>query len=102
MLHKTLADTLAAPETVYVNCAHPMCGKSTKLDIAALIDRLGPHQGSMHQDLVWLFGCSKCKAAEGRNRRAPFFTCIPDYDGQQRQRNRDWKPTFEKREDDHL
>lgn len=27
---KTLADTLAARETVYVNCGHAMCGKSTK------------------------------------------------------------------------
>jgi hypothetical protein len=25
-----------------------------------------------------------------------FFTCIPDYEGFQRERNRDWKPTFEK------
>lgn len=48
----------------------------------------------MHQDLVGVFGCSKCKA-RGRDRRAPFFRFIPDYEGQQRERNRDWKPTFE-------
>jgi hypothetical protein len=48
----------------------------------------------MHQDLVGLFGCSKCKA-EGRDRRPVFFTCIPDYEGQQRERNRTWKPTFD-------
>jgi hypothetical protein len=52
---KTLADTLATRETVYVNCAHPMCGRSTKLDIEALIRRLGPDHGSMHQDLVGMF-----------------------------------------------
>ncbi|UVC13340.1 hypothetical protein [Mesorhizobium onobrychidis] len=51
MLRKTLADTLAARETIYVNCAHPMCCKSTKLDIQALIDRLGRDHGSMHDDL---------------------------------------------------
>lgn len=56
----------------------------------ALIDRLG----SMRQDLVGLFGCSKCKA-EGRDRRPVFFTFIPDDKSQQRERNRTWKPTFE-------
>jgi hypothetical protein len=76
MPRKTLADTLAARETVYVNCGHPMCCKSTKLDIQALIDRLGSDHGSMHRDLVGLFGCSKCKA-EGRDRRPVFFTFIP-------------------------
>lgn len=55
---KTLADTLAARETVYVNCGHAMCCKSTRLDISALIGRLGPGHGSMHWDLVWLFACS--------------------------------------------
>jgi hypothetical protein len=94
MPRKTLADTLAARETVYVNCGHPMCCKSTKLDIQALIDRLGSDHGSMHRDLVGLFGCSKCKA-EGRDRRPVFFTFIPDDKGQQRERNRTWKPTFE-------
>jgi hypothetical protein len=67
MSEKTLADTLATRETVYVNCGHPMCCKSTRLDIQALIDRLGPDHGSMHRDLVGIFGCAKCKA-EGRDR----------------------------------
>ena len=91
----TLAETLAARESIYVNCGHPLCGSSTKLDIQALVDRLGPNHGAMHPDLVGLFGCSKCKAA-GRDRRPVFFTCIPDYESQQRQRNRDWKPTFDR------
>ena len=93
MSQKNLADTLAARESIYVNCGHPLCGQSTKLDIEALIDRLGPEHGSMHQDLVGVFGCSKCKA-EGRDRRPVFFTCIPDYQAQQEERNRNWKPTF--------
>ncbi|MER9588558.1 hypothetical protein NKI94_07090 [Mesorhizobium australicum] len=88
MPQKTLAETLAARETLHVNCSHPMCCKSTKLDVQALIDRLGADHGSMHQDLVDLFGCSDCKAA-GRERRPVFFTCIPDHEGQQ--------PTFEQR-----
>lgn len=40
MPQKTLAHTLAACETVYVNYGHAICGKSTELDIQALIDRL--------------------------------------------------------------
>ncbi|WP_287376829.1 hypothetical protein [Mesorhizobium sp.] len=95
MPQKTLADTLAARETIHVNCGHPMCCKSMKLDIQALIDRLGRDHGSMHDNLVGLFVCSNCNAA-GRDRRQVFFTCIPDYEGQQRARNRDWKPTFER------
>jgi opacity protein-like surface antigen len=34
MSPKTRADTLAARETVYVNCGHPMRCKSTKLDMS--------------------------------------------------------------------
>ena len=59
----TLANTLAAHESIYVNSGHPMCCKSTKLDIQALIDRLGPNHGSMHQDLV---GCSAARIARLR------------------------------------
>ncbi|WP_095088342.1 hypothetical protein [Mesorhizobium sophorae] len=61
MPQKTLADTLAARETMYANCGHPMCCKSTKLDIQTLIDRLGPNHGSMHWDYgraLRLFGLS--------------------------------------------
>ena len=57
----TLADTLADNESFYVNCGHPMCCKSTKLDIAALIARLGPDHGAMHQDQL------------GKNARSPFL-----------------------------
>ena len=96
MPQKTLADALAARDSMHVNCAHPDCCKSTKLDVQALIDRLGPDHGAMHQDLVGLFGCSSCKAA-GRDRRPVFFTVVPDYAGLDAKRNSAWKPTFEKR-----
>jgi hypothetical protein len=69
MPQKTLADTLAARETMYVNCGHPMCCKSTKLDIQALIDRLGPDHGSMHQDLVGVFGAFVRPAHRGHARQ---------------------------------
>jgi hypothetical protein len=90
---RRFSDTLATRETMYVNCGHPLCCKSTKLDIPALIDRLGPDHGSMHDDLVGVFGCSSCKAA-GRGRRPVYFTVIPDYDGMNAKRNREWKPPF--------
>jgi hypothetical protein len=38
---------------------------------------------------VWLL------KMQGRDRRPVFFTFIPDDKGQQRERNRTWKPTFE-------
>jgi len=72
-MSKTLADILAARESIYVNCAHPMCGQSTKLDVQALIERLGPDHAAMHDDLVRLFGCAKCKAAGRRNGRIIFL-----------------------------
>ena len=91
----TLADTLPANVRFTVNCGHPACCKSTKLDAQALIDRLGPGHGSMHWDLVRLFRCPSCKAA-GRDRRPVLFTFVPDYEGIQAPRNRDWKPTFDR------
>ena len=86
--------TLAARESIYVNCGHPTCSGGKRPDIQALIDRPGPNHGSIHQDLVGLFGCPDCKTA-GRDRRPVFFTCIPDYEGIQQARNCDWKPTFD-------
>ncbi|MCZ8548653.1 hypothetical protein OOJ09_31235 [Mesorhizobium qingshengii] len=94
-MSKTLAETLAANESLSITCGHPACCKSTKLDIQALIDRLGPDHGSMHWDLAELFACNACKA-EGRDRRPVFFTVVPDYDGIQAKSNRDWKPTFDR------
>ncbi|MER9651870.1 hypothetical protein [Mesorhizobium sp. M0199] len=54
MPQKTLADTLAARETAYVNCGHPMCCKIDEARYPALSDRLGRDHGSMRNDLVGL------------------------------------------------
>lgn len=80
---KTLADVLAANESLWVNCSHPLCSHSHQLDVRALADRLGENHGAMHNDLVRLFRCARCKTA-GRDRRAVFFTCIPDYEAANR------------------
>jgi hypothetical protein len=53
---------------------------------------LAKGHGSVHWDLVELFGCSSCKA--GRDRRPVFFTVVPDHEGIQAKSNREWKPTF--------
>jgi hypothetical protein len=77
-MSKTLADVLAANESLSVNCSSPACFHSTKLDVRALAYRLGLDHGAMHDDLVRYFRCAKCDS-EGRPQRPVFFTCIPDY-----------------------
>lgn len=86
MPEKTLADAHAANESLCVNCGHPVCCRSTMLDVRALADRLGADHGAMHHDLVRLFRCQACTDA-GRDRRPVFFTCIPDYSGINQRRN---------------
>ncbi|UCI17042.1 hypothetical protein FJ970_18080 [Mesorhizobium sp. B2-1-8] len=77
-MSKTIADAIRSRETFYVTCGHPMCNHSTQLDLEALGARLGLDHGAMHDDLVKVFRCEKCKQA-GRDQRPVFFTCIPDY-----------------------
>lgn len=78
MPEQTLGRLLAENSSLYVNCAHPMCQRSTKLDLQALADRLGPDHGAMHDHLVRKFRCTKCER-EGRPARPVFFTLIPNY-----------------------
>jgi hypothetical protein len=84
---KTIADLIAANETLFVNCGHAACNHSTQIDLAALATRLGSDHGAMHDDLVRLFRCQRCADAS-RDQRPVFFTCIPDYEGIQRRKNR--------------
>ena len=37
----TIADVIAASDTIYANCSDPRCFASTKLDLDALAARLG-------------------------------------------------------------
>ncbi len=76
----TIADVIAAGDTIYANCSDPRCFAGTKLDLDALADRLGPDHGAMHDDLTPLLKCSQCRA-EGRPHRRPFLTVVPDYTG---------------------
>ena len=66
----TIADVIAAGDTIYANCSDPRCFASTKLDLDALAARLGPDHGAMHDDLTPLLKCSQCRA-EGRPHRRP-------------------------------
>jgi hypothetical protein len=95
-MSKTSLTPRPANETLYVNCSHPSCCRSTRLDVQTLVARLGAAHGSMHWDLCNLFRCWACDAA-GRDRRPVFFTCVPDYEGMERERARNWKPTFKER-----
>ncbi len=96
MPEKTLADTLAANETLYVHCGHPACCKSTKLDVQALIDRLGADHGVDALGFGEPFSDARIARPAGRERRPVFFTCVPDYQRIQAANNMNWKPTFER------
>ncbi|MER9840127.1 hypothetical protein NKJ59_02555 [Mesorhizobium australicum] len=78
MSKKTIADAIKAGESIHVNCGHPMCNHSVKLDLELLGVRLGLDHGAMHNDLFRVFRCERCKLA-GRVQRPVFFTCVPNY-----------------------
>jgi hypothetical protein len=81
----TIADVIAAGDTIYANCSDPRCFASTRLDLQALAARLGPDHGAMHDDLTPLLRCAQCKA-EGRAHCQPFLTVVPDYTGIQQRK----------------
>lgn len=87
----TLSDVLAANQTLYVNCGHPACMNSKKIDVRALADQLGESHGAMHVDLKHLFRCSRCEE-RGLDRRPVFFTLIQDYEADMRSRNQERWP----------
>jgi hypothetical protein len=91
----TIGEMILRGESLYVNCHDPQCQSSAKVDLEALAKRLGWDHGAMHEDLVGLFVCSRCRR-EGRPRAKVGFTCIPDYDGEQRRRRNaePYRPTF--------
>ena len=76
---------LAERTRLFVNCADPRCGHSAEADVHTLAGRLGTDHGAMHDDLVGLFRCRRCKDA-GRARYEVFFTLVPDYGGMDRRR----------------
>ncbi|MER8845951.1 hypothetical protein [Mesorhizobium australicum] len=78
MPEKTIADAMLEGERFYVNCGHPMCGHSHKIDLKALGARLGLDHGAMHNDLVKVFRCERCNAA-GRDRcSSPVFRIMSE------------------------
>lgn len=57
---RTLADVVAEDAELSVWCEGMQCSHGGKVDLAALVARLGPDHGAMHDDLFRLFSCSKC------------------------------------------
>lgn len=67
MPEKTIADALRKRETLNVNCGHPMCQHTRKIDLEALGKRLGSTAAP----------CERCKSAgrdQGRCHSPAFRT----------------------------
>lgn len=62
---KTLADTLAVRESLYVNCLSPNVRQIGQARYSGPQDRLGPDHGSMPQDLIGLFGARTARLPAG-------------------------------------
>jgi hypothetical protein len=74
-MSKTLAEVLAANESLSVSCSSPACFHSTKLDVRTRADRLGP-----------IMVHARRPGAEGRKQGPLFFTCMPDYTAEMQRR----------------
>ena len=86
----TLNDMRAEGVALYVNCSHPVCGRSALVNLDMLIEKFGPEHGCMHRDLVGHFFCSVCPEA-GRDERPVFFTIVQNYERDRQQRNGRWR-----------
>ncbi|AZO28548.1 MULTISPECIES: hypothetical protein [unclassified Mesorhizobium] len=67
----TLGKKLEAGAGLSVTCL--TCRRTAVLDVAALVERLGPDHGCLHWDLVKVIFCHECRAA-GRDDRNLQFT----------------------------
>ena len=82
----TIADVIAAGDTIYANCSDPRCFASTKLDLKALAQRLGRH-GTMTSRRR----CSGARDARLRaDRTAGVLTAFPIKDPGAQARCRVW------------
>lgn len=60
MRGETIQTFIDSGDKLRVYCHNPLCSHHLELDMMMLRDRLGPHYGAMHDDLVPLLRCSKC------------------------------------------
>ncbi|RWI60229.1 MAG: hypothetical protein EOQ93_02925 [Mesorhizobium sp.] len=67
----TLGKKLEAGTGLSVDCL--TCKRKATLDVAELVNRLGPDHGAMHWDLIEVIYCHECCAA-GRDDRNLQFT----------------------------
>lgn len=70
-LEDTLGKKLEAGTGLSVDCL--TCKRHVVLDVAALVERLGPDQPCLHWDLVNVIFCYECRGA-GRDDRNLQFT----------------------------
>lgn len=57
----TIQEFIETGDRLTAWCQDVKCRHHAVLDMAALRDRLGPDHGAMHDDLVPLLKCSKCR-----------------------------------------
>lgn len=71
MPKQTIQQFLDSGDTYSIWCHNPRCGHHAKLDMEKLRDRLGPDHGSLHDDIIHMFRCSKCQGKELGLQRQP-------------------------------
>lgn len=70
-IENTLGKKLEAGTGLSVDCL--TCKRKAHLDVAELVQRLGPDHGCLHYDLIKVIFCHECRAA-GRDDRNLHFT----------------------------
>ena len=70
-VENTLGKKLQIGSGLSVDCM--TCNRHVKLDVQALVDRLGEDHGCLHRDLITVLFCQPCRDA-GRPDRTLVFT----------------------------
>ncbi|CDX20532.1 hypothetical protein MPLB_1870058 [Mesorhizobium sp. ORS 3324] len=66
----TLGKKLQAGTGLTVDCL--TCNRKAVLDVAELVQRLGPDYGCMHWDLIKVIFCHECRGADRDDRNLQF------------------------------
>jgi hypothetical protein len=82
---KTLGEAIDANESYRLCCHDYRCRTMHEIDLVALAGKLGRDHGAMHDDLMPILWCKRCRD-EGRPGRDISLNVTPDYDGIMRQK----------------